>query len=79
MHADIGDVSAGANDFLTKPNVAAMPTASIATSTPRPPVIAITVPTALPSVLLITCVAPNFLATAGGSSSRSIMMICAGE
>ena len=56
-----------------------MPTASMAVSTPRLPVIFMTVSTALPSVLLMVAVAPKRLATAKRLSSRSIMMISAGE
>jgi alcohol dehydrogenase len=53
--------------------------ASIAVSTPRPPVIVMTLATALPSPLLTPAVAPKRLATSRRLSSRSIMMISAGE
>ncbi len=59
--------------------VAGMPTASIAVSTPRPPVNAITCAAASPVPLLTVSVAPNCLPTARRLSSRSTMMICAGE
>ena len=60
-------------------NVAGMPTASMATSTPAPPVRSITFSTALPSALLMVCVAPNDAATSRRLSSRSIITISAGE
>ena len=56
-----------------------MPTASMAVSTPRLSVSFISVSTALPSALLIVFVAPKRLATSRRLSSRSIMMISAGE
>ena len=54
-------------------NVAGMPTASTATSTPSPPVNSSTRSTALPSVLLIRVVAPKSIATRSRLSSRSII------
>ncbi len=60
-------------------NVAGMPTASIATSTPAPSVSAMTLCTAVPSLLLTTFVAPRVSATWSRLSSRSIIMISAGE
>ena len=59
--------------------VAGIPTASMATSTPAPPVSASTFSTALPSVLLTALVPPKELATCSRFSSRSIMTISAGE
>ncbi len=56
-----------------------MPTASMATSTPLPPVSAITFATAFPSPLFTTWVAPSFFATSRRLSSRSTMMSSAGE
>ena len=52
LHPDIGDVAAGAIIFSHISKVAGIPTASIAVSTPRLPVIFMTVSTALPSLLL---------------------------
>ncbi len=61
-------------------NVAGTPTASMAVSTPRFPVSFMTVLRALPVTQLLTvAVAPNRLATSSRLSSRSIMMIWAGE
>ena len=59
--------------------VAGMPTASMAVSTPRPPVSFMTCCAASPSALLTVAVAPKRFATASRLSSRSIMMISAGE
>src|SRR5665213_1155317 len=56
-------------------NVAGTPTASMAVSTPRPPVRAITASAALPSALLMVWVAPNCRASPRRASSTSIMMI----
>jgi hypothetical protein len=79
VHADVGDVPPGATIFSHSSKVAGMPTASMAVSTPRLPVIFMTVSAALPSVLLMVAVAPKRLATSRRLSSRSIMMISAGE
>ena len=59
--------------------VAGIPTASIATSTPAPPVSAITLSTAFPSELSTSLVAPNERATLRRFESRSTTMISAGE
>jgi hypothetical protein len=56
-----------------------MPTASMATSTPFPPVSAMTFSTAFPSPLFTRLVAPSCFATSSRLSSRSIMMSSAGE
>ena len=54
-----------------------MPTASMATSTPRLPVSCITFSTAF--LLLMPWVAPSFFATSRRFSSRSMTMISDGE
>ena len=62
-------------------NVAGMPTASMAVSTPRPPVSAVTCCAASPLawwLLSTVAVAPNRFATANLSSFTSIMMISDG-
>src|ERR1700722_14066626 len=69
----------GATIFSQSSKVVGTPTASIAVSTPRPPVIFMIVSTALPSVLFTTAVAPNRRATSRRLLSRSIMIISAGE
>ena len=72
-------VPPGATIFSHSSKVAGMPTASMTVSTPRSPVIFRTVSTALPSALLMLVVAPKRLATSRRLSSRSIIMISAGE
>jgi len=72
-------VPPGATICSHSSKVAGMPTASMAVSTPRPPVIFKTVSWALPSVLLTVLVAPKRFATSRRLASRSIMMISAGE
>jgi len=78
VHADIGDDAAGRDDLLAELKLAGTPTASMAVSTPRSPVSFMT-PPALPFVLLMVAVAPKRLAASRRLSSRSIMMISAGE
>jgi hypothetical protein len=80
VHADIGDNAARRDNLLAgDEKLAGTPTASIAVSTPRPPVIFMICSTALPSLLLMTVVAPNRDEICRRLSSMSTMMICAGE
>ena len=74
VHADVGEVAAGGDDLLADVERRGMPTASMATSTPLPPVSAMTLSTALPSSLFTAWVAPNLFATSSRLSSRSTMM-----
>lgn len=64
--------------FWHSSNMTGRPTASIAVSTPRPPVIFITVAPLGPSVLLRPAVAPGRFASSRRLSSTSITMISAG-
>ena len=80
VHADIGDGAARRDDLLAKlegggnaDRLDRGVDAALAGQSPS------RASAALPSVLLIVCVAPNLRATSRRLSSRSIMMISAGE
>ena len=75
VHADVGDVAAGRTMTVAMVNVSGTPTASMATSTPRPSVSARTWSFQSGSPEFTVSVAPKSAARASRALSRSMAMI----